>query len=349
MIEPPSVPDSSTACVAIVARTWSRSRLELTASPTSRSASSSSTLRASSARRAWSSCTSLTPLIAIAAWPAKAVTIAISRSSNGLTSLRQSGQRTHDLVVEDQRRAHRGAEAGHALEVEPAVLGVGHDVGDLLGPAVEADPADEGVAIHRHRVLGDVGDRLLGHPDGLDQLVDAVVEEVEVRGVGAAQAAGALDDRGQHRVGVAGRPADRGQHLVGGVELVLERGVAASKSFVFLGADCPRGHDRVDHAASQPCESAPLDRHPQRRRWVIRMARSGGLLLLQLRPAPRRCAGARRSRSRRPSPTAPARARPGTRPSTPRPGHRDGQGHAPRPSRPMSRKWKGSRVRVIRA
>ena len=151
-----------------------------------------------------------------------------------------------------------------------------------------------------------------------------------MRRVGAAQPAGALDDGGQHRVGVAGRPADRGEHLVGGVELVLERQVAASKSFVLLGADCPRGHDRVDHAASQPCESAPLDRQSQRRRWVIGMARSGGLLLLQMRRAPRRCAGGRRSRSPRPSPTAPARARPDTRPSTPaRPATTDSQGQDP--------------------
>ena len=234
-------------------------------------------MRASSARLAWSSCTSLTPLIAIAAWPAKAVTIAISRSSNGLTSLRQSdsapttsSSRINGAPIVVRKPATR-------CRSQPAVVGVGDDVGDLLGPAVEADPADQRVAVHRHRVLGDVGDRLLGHPDRLDQPVDAVVEEVEVRSVGAAQPARALDDRGQHRVGVAGRPADRGEHLVGGVELLLERGVATSKSFVFLGADCPRGHDRIDHAASQPVESAPLDRHPQRRRWVIRMARSGGL------------------------------------------------------------------------
>ena len=41
MIEPPSVPESATACMAMVESTWSTSRLELTASPTSRSASSS--------------------------------------------------------------------------------------------------------------------------------------------------------------------------------------------------------------------------------------------------------------------------------------------------------------------
>ena len=90
MIEPPSVPDSSTACMAMVESTLSTSRLELTASPTSRSASSSSTFCASSAPRASSCWTSFTPLTAIAAWTANAVTIAISRSSNGLTSLRQT-------------------------------------------------------------------------------------------------------------------------------------------------------------------------------------------------------------------------------------------------------------------
>ena len=90
MIEPPSVPDSSTACMAMVESTLSTSRLELTASPTSRSASSSSTLRASSPLRDSSCCTSFTPLRAIAAWTANAETIVFSRSSNGLTSLRHT-------------------------------------------------------------------------------------------------------------------------------------------------------------------------------------------------------------------------------------------------------------------
>ena len=76
--------------MAIVESTWSTSRLELTASPTSRSASSRSTFLASSALRDSSSWTSLTPLTAIAAWPANAVTMAISRASNGWTSVRHT-------------------------------------------------------------------------------------------------------------------------------------------------------------------------------------------------------------------------------------------------------------------
>ena len=88
MIEPPSVAESRTACMAMVESTWSTSRLELTASPTSPRASSWSTRRASSWPLASSCCTSFTPLTAIAAWRAKADTIALSRSSNGRTSLR---------------------------------------------------------------------------------------------------------------------------------------------------------------------------------------------------------------------------------------------------------------------
>ena len=104
------------------------------------------------------------------------------------------GERADDLVVEEHRRAHGRPEAGDPLEVVPAVLRIGQHVRDLLGPAVESDPADEGVAVDRHRVLGDEPDRLLGEPDRLDQPVDAVLEEVEVGGVRAAQPPGALDD-----------------------------------------------------------------------------------------------------------------------------------------------------------
>ena len=79
MIEPPSVSDSCTACIAMVDSTLSTLRLELTASPTSRSASSSSTFRASSTPLASSCWTSLMALTAIAACAANAETMAISR------------------------------------------------------------------------------------------------------------------------------------------------------------------------------------------------------------------------------------------------------------------------------
>jgi hypothetical protein len=118
-------------------------------------------------------------LIAIAACPANAVTIASSRSPKGLTS----------------RGAHRRAESGNPLEIETAVTRIGDDVGNLLRFAVQSHPTDQSFAVHGHRVFGDVGDGLLRLPDTLDQLVDAIVEQIEMGGVGSTQAAGTLDDR----------------------------------------------------------------------------------------------------------------------------------------------------------
>ena len=82
--------ESCTACSMMVSSTSSRSRLELTTSPTSLRASSCSTLRASSWVLVSSACTRLTLFNAIAAWPANVPRIALARSSNGDTSLRHS-------------------------------------------------------------------------------------------------------------------------------------------------------------------------------------------------------------------------------------------------------------------
>ena len=144
MIEPPSVSESSTACRAMVERTLSTSRLELTASPTSCSASRASTFFASSALRASSCCTSMTPLTAIAAWAAKADTMAMSRSSNGLHFVAPYAERADDLVVEEHRGAHDGPESRHPLEVVSPVVRVGEHVGDLLGPPVQRRPGRSG-------------------------------------------------------------------------------------------------------------------------------------------------------------------------------------------------------------
>jgi hypothetical protein len=115
MIEPPSVPDSSTACIAIVDSTSSTSRLELTASPTSRSASSSSTLRASSAPRL-QLLDQLDGVHRHGAWPANARRSPSPARRTGCTSLRQTRGR--------RRPRRRGASArpwssepAHPLEV----------------------------------------------------------------------------------------------------------------------------------------------------------------------------------------------------------------------------------------
>ena len=88
--EPPSVPDIWTACMTIVDSTVPRSRLELTASPSLPSASSWSTLWASSALRASSARTRSRLRTAIAAAAANAVSSVMARSSNGSTSVRHT-------------------------------------------------------------------------------------------------------------------------------------------------------------------------------------------------------------------------------------------------------------------
>jgi hypothetical protein len=89
-IEPPSVRESPTAFVTIVDSTSSRSRLELTASPTAPSASSWSTLRPSSPPRSSSALTRPAVWTAIAAWAAKLLSSSTARSLNGSTWLRHT-------------------------------------------------------------------------------------------------------------------------------------------------------------------------------------------------------------------------------------------------------------------
>ena len=134
-IEPPSVPESWTACVTIVDSTSSTSRLELTACPTSPSASSWSTLRASSSRPC------------------------LERADQVDTADRHGrlgGEGREELVVaivervdlgaphrQRRRRARRRGPSGTPSDrpedrpsrwsVEPAVVGIGEHVRDLLG------------------------------------------------------------------------------------------------------------------------------------------------------------------------------------------------------------------------
>ena len=231
--------------MAMVESTLSTSRLELTASPTSRSASSSSTFFASSAPLASSSWTSLMALTAMAACAANAETMAISRSSNGLTSLRQTPESADDLVVEEHRRAHGRPEPRHPLQVVAAVLRVGQHVGDLLGPSVEPDPAEQGVPVHGHRVFGDQPERLLGEAHRLDQPVDAVLEDVEMAACDRHSRRALSTTRREDGVRVAGRAAQRGEHLVGGRELVGQVDVVLEDAGVLLRVDGARGRRRL--------------------------------------------------------------------------------------------------------
>jgi hypothetical protein len=85
---PASVPDSWTARDTMVDSTVARSSVELTAWLTWPSARNSSTERASSRVRAWTSSNSRTFSIAITAWSAKVVSNSICLSVNGRTTER---------------------------------------------------------------------------------------------------------------------------------------------------------------------------------------------------------------------------------------------------------------------
>ncbi len=90
MSEPPSVSDSSTAWLTIVVSTSSATRVELIASPTSASASSWSTLRASSADLLSSAEKSSTCRRASAACSANVDRSSSAASSKGATCVRHT-------------------------------------------------------------------------------------------------------------------------------------------------------------------------------------------------------------------------------------------------------------------
>ena len=151
--EPPSVPDSWTACMTIVDSTVSRSRLELTASPSWPSASSCSTLWASSALRASRARTRSRLRTAIAAAAANAVSSVMARSSNGSTSVRQT-----DSTPTTSSSSSIGAPmivriARDPLGVLAPVVGVGEHVVDLDRAPLETDPA-----VRASRRRGGTGD-----------------------------------------------------------------------------------------------------------------------------------------------------------------------------------------------
>ena len=149
MIEPPSVSLMRTAWVTIRLSTSSGSRLELTASPRSRSASSCSTLLASSDPRVSSEVISSTCRSTIAAWAAKALDELDLLLVERVDLEPPDREGADHLVVEDHRRRHQGPIAGQLLEVLAPVLRVGEDVGDLQRVPVGHHPAEQRAAVAR--------------------------------------------------------------------------------------------------------------------------------------------------------------------------------------------------------
>ena len=203
-----------------------------------------------SAVRTWRALTRSTLRMAIAAWVAKVVRSSVARSLNGSTSGPPDDQDADDLAVEQHGDAHGGPEAAVALDVEPAVLGVGEDVGDLLGPALQPDPAGERAPVLGQRVLVEVGAVLLGEGARRDrQPVRVALEQEDQGDVGPAEVAGAVDDGLQHGVEVQGGAAEDGQHPARR-RLLLPGLAEVAPEALDLLAQPPRGPNALHHLDS---------------------------------------------------------------------------------------------------
>jgi hypothetical protein len=100
-----------------------------------------------------------------------------------------------------------------ALDVGSAVLGIGKDVGDLLGPALQANPARERAAILGKGMLLEVGAVLLGQDAGEEcQPVGGTFEQEDQRNIGSAEAPSAVHDRLKHGVEIRGGATKGGKH-----------------------------------------------------------------------------------------------------------------------------------------
>ena len=136
----PSAPASWAARDTIVFSTVSRSRVEVTACPTSPSARSSSTERVSWAVRASSSLNSRTFSIAITAWAAKVVTSLICASENG----RAAGRQIVTAPIGIPSRSIGTASTVRWLRIDcggMSVFRILRDVGDVDDPALQHGPA----------------------------------------------------------------------------------------------------------------------------------------------------------------------------------------------------------------
>ena len=146
-------------------------------------------------------------------------------------------QHAHHVVAQQHRRRQEGAEAGHALEVRPAVLRVGEDVFDLLRVPVQGDPAGQSGPGPLYRVVGHVAAELLGDVAGdPGQPVDVSVEEIELRDVGTAQPSCPVDDGVEDLLGAATlapqclQDLAAGQRLLAGVAERLFEAVRCRRS-----------------------------------------------------------------------------------------------------------------------
>jgi hypothetical protein len=132
-------------------------------------------------------------------------------------------QHADELLVEQHRYADDRAEPAEALQFVAAVFGIGEDVGDLLGTPVQAHPTHQRPPVETNGVAVEdveVFEVFVREPREPGQAVGIALDQVELRNVGPAQLACAVDHRAENQVEVGGRPAEGGQNLAGGSQLL---------------------------------------------------------------------------------------------------------------------------------
>ena len=225
MIDPPSVPVSRTALLTIWSRTSSRSRLEPTASPTSRRASSWATLLASSALLDSSARIRSTCRNTIAPSNGELLEELAFAHVEGRDFGAPHGQHADDLVLQDHRRGEQGAKTGKPLEVVASVLRVAEHVGNLMGTPVLGRAPDGGRTVPGNRVVQQVLAILLRDLAGDPRETEHVaLEEEQLSGLRSAQSRGVFDDGVEYVAGVGGVAAERRQ------DLAARRGLLAGVS-----------------------------------------------------------------------------------------------------------------------
>ena len=263
MIDPPSVPVSRTALLTIRSRTSSRSRLEPTASPTSRRASSCATLLASSALLDSSARIRSTCRNTIAPSTANSSRSSRSRTSKGATSVRHmdSTPTTSSCrIIGVESRVRKPASRWRSWRPYSASL---EHVGNLMGTHVLGCAPDGGRTVPGNRVVQQVLAILLRDLAGDPRETEHVaLEEEQLGGLRSAQSRGVFDDGVQYDPGVGerrgrGPRGSRGSPRTGGGRLATP-GAA--------GADADR--------SSSACPRSLLHGAPKARRVFARIDHS---------------------------------------------------------------------------
>ena len=164
-IEPPSVlrvmsPKprlvSRTALLTMRSSTSSRSRLEPTASSTSRSASSCATLSDKLGASGFQARAPGPPDAGRSPPARRTPRAARVRGRRRRDVGAPHGQHADDVVLQDHRCRKQGAKPGQPLKIQPAVIRVGEDVGNLMGAHVLGRATDGGQTVPGDRVLQQV-------------------------------------------------------------------------------------------------------------------------------------------------------------------------------------------------